>query len=86
MLYGFQKINGHNYYFDTTTGAMKTGWLYVPNTKKLYYFNHNGQAATGTRTIANKQYQLDIAGRLINKTGQYSLDVTGTYSIKTVLY
>ncbi len=40
MLYGWQQLGWHEYYFNTVSGAMNTGWSWAGN--QWLYFDNNG--------------------------------------------
>ena len=43
MEYGEQLINGGWYYFDTTSGAMATGWKWLDDGQKMVYYGDDGR-------------------------------------------
>lgn len=47
------------YFFDKVTGAMKTGWVYIPEQNKTVYYNKDGQMVYGTQIINGKTYYFD---------------------------
>lgn len=56
---GWQKINGHWYYFDPAgTWALTSQW-YQDDGGHWYYFNKQGQALTGLQTINGQVYDFD---------------------------
>ena len=55
MQTGWQTLNNKTYYFDPTSGAMKTKWLKI-GTNQWYYLNENGTLKTGWQTLNNKTY------------------------------
>ena len=59
MKYGQVNIDGHWYFFDKVTGAMKTGWVYIPEQNKTVYYNKDGQMVYGTQIINGKTYHFD---------------------------
>ncbi|MFT9269376.1 MAG: hypothetical protein ABF539_07640, partial [Liquorilactobacillus nagelii] len=59
MLYGQQEINGHWYLFDSTTGAMKTGFQYISNQHKTVFYNNQGQMLYGQQKINGKTYNFN---------------------------
>ena len=74
-VYGWNKIDGKQYYFDPTTGVSYTGWLFMWSC--LYYFNPSDAAmVTGSQIIDGKQYDFDSNGVL---TGWYQDSEGNTY-------
>ena len=59
MQYGQKFINGHWYYFDEVTGAMLTGFKYIPSQKKNVYYNSQGQMLYGSQKINGNWYLFD---------------------------
>ena len=55
MVFGPQKIGNYWYYFDTSTGAMKTN-AFVSFNGKTCYYNASGHAVTGLKVINGKRY------------------------------
>lgn len=51
MCYGEQAVDGHWYYFDTTTGAMRTGWKYLESGEKWVWYGNDGQMRYGNQTV-----------------------------------
>ena len=56
MLYGQQFIDGYWYYFDEDTGNMATGFVYVPQQKKVVYFDEDGHMLYGKQEIEDTIY------------------------------
>lgn len=50
MQKGFTKIDKDLYYFDETTGELKTGWLNIDG-KTYYAPAYNGKISTGLEVI-----------------------------------
>ena len=75
MLYGNQVINGKNYYFDTTTGAMRKGTLVFDKTNHtLSYVTSEGLVAKNTRyKINNVEYVFNVAGVLEHLQGEANI-------------
>ena len=51
---GLRKIGDYYYFFNTSSGVMKTGW--VTYNGKKYYFGSNGAAYTEWEEIGGKEY------------------------------
>ena len=75
MLYGNQVINGKNYYFDTTTGAMRKGTLVFDKTNHtLSYITSEGLVAKNTKyKINNVEYVFNVAGVLEHLQGEANI-------------
>ena len=75
MLYGNQVINGKNYYFDTTTGAMRKGTLVFDKTNHtLSYVTNEGLVAKNTKyKINNVEYVFNVAGILEHLQGEANI-------------
>ena len=75
MLYGNQVINGKNYYFDTTTGAMRKGTLVFDKTNHtLSYVTSEGLVAKNMKyKINNVEYVFNIAGVLEHLQGEANI-------------
>ena len=59
---GRKKIEGVWYYFETSTGAMQTGWQYIGG--KWYYMNGSGAMQTGWQYIGGKWYYMNGSGAM----------------------
>lgn len=57
---GLQKIQGNDYYFDSTTGIMQTGFQMVNG--KQYYFDATGKRAEGLRQVNGYYYYFTANG------------------------
>jgi glucan-binding YG repeat protein len=57
MYTGMHKISGATYYFDTTSGKMKTGW--VKDGSDKYYFASNGKMKKGWLSLHGSKYYLN---------------------------
>ncbi|URI12678.1 N-acetylmuramoyl-L-alanine amidase [Ligilactobacillus salivarius] len=75
MLYGNQVINGKNYYFDTTTGAMRKGTLVFDKTNHtLSYVTSEGLVAKNMKyKINNVEYVFNVAGVLEHLQGEANI-------------
>ncbi|WHS05651.1 KxYKxGKxW signal peptide domain-containing protein [Ligilactobacillus salivarius] len=75
MLYGNQVINGKNYYFDTTTGAMRKGTLVFDKTNHtLSYVTNEGLVAKNMKyKINNVEYAFNVAGVLEHLQGEANI-------------
>ena len=75
MLYGNQVINGKNYYFDTTTGAMRKSTLVFDKTNHtLSYVTSEGLVAKNTKyKINNVEYVFNVAGVLEHLQGEANI-------------
>lgn len=60
MQTGWQTIDGHKYFFKTSTGEAVTGWAALNGHK--YYFYTTGIMATGKETISGKMYDFGTDG------------------------
>ena len=64
ITYGEKKIDGHWMYFDTYTGAMRTGFVSLPG--KTVYYNDGGLMLYGEQKIGGKWYAFnEITGAMI---------------------
>lgn len=71
MLFGWQKLNGADYYFDPASGKMLTGWNLIG--ADMYYFEPaSGIKQTGWLAIGSDLYYLDADGRRV--TGLRTID------------
>ncbi len=59
MLYGQQKIENKWYNFDTFNGAMKTGFVKIPDQNKTVYYAPNGQMQYGWQWVDNATRYFD---------------------------
>ncbi|QLL78506.1 N-acetylmuramoyl-L-alanine amidase [Ligilactobacillus saerimneri] len=59
MQYGEQNIDRHWYLFDQWTGAMKTGFQYIPKYQKTVYYNQDGQMQYGWQQVKGQWYYLE---------------------------
>lgn len=59
MQVGQQKIDGNWYFFDTTSGAMHTGWKYLDAGSKWVYYGDDGVMSKGQKKIDNAWYYFD---------------------------
>ena len=57
LQYGWQEVSGAKYYFDPTSGVMRTGWQTIDGSK--YYFKSSGVMQTGWLTLSGSTYYLD---------------------------
>ena len=75
MLYGNQVINGKNYYFDTTTGAMRKDTLVFDKTNHtLSYVTNEGLVAKNMKyKINNVEYVFNVAGVLEHLQGEANI-------------
>ena len=75
MLYGNQVINGKNYYFDSTTGAMRKGILVLDKANHtLSYVTNEGTVAKNMRyKIDNVEYIFNVAGVLEHSQGEANI-------------
>ena len=75
MLYGNQVINGKNYYFDSTTGAMRKGILVLDKANHtLSYVTNEGTVAKNMRyKIDNVEYIFNVAGVLEHSQGEVNI-------------
>ena len=73
MVYGQQNINGHWYLFDKVTGAMQTGFQYIPEQNKLVYYNNDGQMLYGRQTINGRTYTLNNVTGAVEARGQQNI-------------
>ncbi|UXI84636.1 N-acetylmuramoyl-L-alanine amidase [Ligilactobacillus salivarius] len=75
MLYGNQVINGKNYYFDSTTGAMRKGILVLDKVNHtLSYVTNEGTVAKNMRyKIDNVEYIFNVAGVLEHSQGEVNI-------------
>ncbi|MBO8441245.1 MAG: glucosaminidase domain-containing protein [Firmicutes bacterium] len=64
MLYGWQKINGHTYYFDVNTGSMYVGTQTING--KQYHFDSNGEESPIINFRNLYGSHLDFVNSLIN--------------------
>lgn len=65
MVYGWQDINSHRYWFDHVTGAMKRGFMRTDD-NKLFYFNDDGWLMYGNIWVGEKHYYaIETTGELI---------------------
>ena len=61
MATGWKKFGSTYYYFDKSTGVVKTGWQTLPinntsTTTAKFYFDASGKMYTGLKTISGKKY------------------------------
>ena len=61
-LFGWQEIDGKNYYFDPDTGILQTGWLTLP--EGTYCLNTSGTPVTGWQNTASGRFHFGEDGRL----------------------
>ena len=74
MAIGQKKINDHWYLFDKN-GAMQRGFQYLPEDKKVAYYNQDGWMLYGKQDISGKIYSFNTYnGALENMDGQQKLD------------
>lgn len=74
MAIGQKKINDHWYLFDKN-GAMQRGFQYLPEDKKVAYYNQDGWMLYGKQDISGKTYSFNTYnGALENMDGQQKLD------------
>ena len=74
MAIGQKKINDHWYLFDKN-GAMQRGFQYLPEDKKIAYYNQDGWMVYGKQNISGKVYSFNTYnGALENMDGQQKLD------------
>ena len=74
MAIGQKKINDHWYLFDKN-GAMQRGFQYLPEDKKIAYYNQDGWMVYGKQNISGKTYSFNTYnGALENMDGQQKLD------------
>lgn len=76
MATGWKKIKGAWYYLDTTSGAMKTGWV-RPDGKTWYFLNSNGVMQTGWLKRGKTWYYLSASGAM--QTGWQKIKGTWYY-------
>ena len=57
---GQKNINSHWYYFNPNTGAMATGLTYLPDQKKVVYYNNQGQMQYGQQDLNGATYYFDL--------------------------
>lgn len=80
MVYGWQNIGGHRYYFDRVTGAMKRGFFMDSENDVLYHFNDDGWLSYGNFWVnENHYYAIETTGEVIrglkfDKNGVISLN------------
>ena len=73
MAIGQKKINDHWYLFDKN-GAMQRGFQYLPEDKKVAYYNQDGWMLYGKQDISGKTYSFNTYnGALENMDGQQKL-------------
>ncbi len=73
MAMGQKKINDHWYLFDKN-GAMQRGFQYLPEDKKVAYYNQDGWMLYGKQDISGKTYSFNTYnGALENMDGQQKL-------------
>ena len=82
---GWKEIAGEDgkywYYFDGSSGAMKTGWITV--SKKKYYMNASGQMQTGWLTITKTTTRKVKKKKVTTTTYSYYYLDPGTGERKT---
>ncbi|WP_238333822.1 N-acetylmuramoyl-L-alanine amidase family protein [Ligilactobacillus saerimneri] len=67
MQYNQQFIDSHWYLFDRSSGAMKTGFQYIPEQDKTVCYAPNGQMQYGWQTIAGKTYYFNLGSGAMAK-------------------
>ena len=67
---GLQKIGDYYYFFNTSSGVMKTGWVTYNGHK--YYFDSNGAGCTGWEEIGGKWYYFN-PDTCVMATGFYTV-------------
>ncbi len=73
MAIGQKKIDDHWYLFDKN-GAMQRGFQYLPEDKKVAYYNQDGWMLYGKQDISGKTYSFNTYnGALENMDGQQKL-------------
>ena len=72
MAVGQKKITGHWYLFDQD-GVMQRGFKYLPEDKKIAYYNKDGWMVYGKQNIAGRQYDFDTYNGALKLTGQQKL-------------
>uniref|UniRef100_UPI003A599CD4 N-acetylmuramoyl-L-alanine amidase family protein n=1 Tax=Ligilactobacillus agilis TaxID=1601 RepID=UPI003A599CD4 len=78
-----QQINGKWYLFDKWSGAMQTGFQYIPEQYKTVYYASNGQMQYGWQKIGKDCYYFDEASGKM-QTGQKKLgNVWYNFDLKT---
>ncbi|MBQ5316253.1 MAG: hypothetical protein J6I96_01745 [Oscillospiraceae bacterium] len=65
-LKGWKRLNGSQYFFDTSTGEMTVGFLDI--NKDTYYFDKDGKMKTGFQTIDKKKYWFSNEGKMLKDT------------------
>lgn len=66
MVYGWQNIGEHRYYFDKVTGEMKRGFFTDPENNVLYHFNDDGWLTYGNFWVDEKHYYaIESTGEVI---------------------
>ena len=60
---GWVQVNNHWYYYEPSTGEMKTGWTLVNNT--WYYFHTNGIMQTNWQFINGSWYFFNQSGSML---------------------
>ena len=74
MTVGQKNIANHWYLFDKA-GAMQRGFQYLPEDKKIVYYNQDGWMLYGKQNISGKIYSFNTYnGALENMDGQQKLD------------
>lgn len=66
MVYGWQNIGDHRYFFDKVTGEMKRGFFTDPENGALYHFNDDGWLSYGNFWVDDKHYYaIETTGEVI---------------------
>ena len=85
---GWHNIDGKDYYFDKTTGAMQTGWLKLDG--EWHYLTSSGAAGRGWLYYGNQWYYLKRQGKVttgwlsVNGDWYYFYD-SGVMAANTVI-